>query len=111
MVLIVGGAFQGKPEYARAHYDATYEIMYDYQEQVRMQLLDGKNPQEEARAFLQENAGKKLVVLLDEVGCGIVPIDGFERQWREEVGRCGCILAEGAEEVIRVVCGCGTKIK
>ena len=51
------------------------------------------------------------VVLLREVGCGIVPIDDNERAWRERAGRLGCLLAAQAEIVVRVTCGIGRVIK
>ena len=45
------------------------------------------------------------VILCDEVGCGVVPMDRTDREWRERVGRTCCYLAERAERVIRVYCG------
>jgi adenosyl cobinamide kinase/adenosyl cobinamide phosphate guanylyltransferase len=45
------------------------------------------------------------VVVCDEVGCGVVPADPQERQYREEVGRAACRLAGEAERVERMVCG------
>ena len=42
---------------------------------------------------------------------GIVPIDSFEREYRERTGRILVKLAEQADEVVRVVCGIGQRIK
>ena len=50
-------------------------------------------------------------LLCDEVGCGVVPMDGGDRRWRERVGRTCCALAERAERVIRLYCGIPTIIK
>lgn len=50
-------------------------------------------------------------VLLREVGCGIVPVDAGEREWRERAGRLGCLLAAEAEAVVRVTCGIGRVVK
>lgn len=52
-----------------------------------------------------------LTIISDEIGNGIVPMDAFERSWREETGRELIRLAERAEIVIRVVAGIGQKIK
>ena len=47
----------------------------------------------------------------DEVGNGIVPIDFLEREYRERTGRILVKLANQADEVVRVICGIGQKIK
>ncbi len=52
-----------------------------------------------------------VTVICDEVGCGIVPLDAFERDYRETVGRSCCALAAQAETVTRVLCGIGQNIK
>ena len=51
------------------------------------------------------------VIISDEVGNGIVPIEAFEREYRERTGRILVELAKKAEEVERVICGIGQKIK
>ena len=78
---------------------------------VRRQLEEGKDPLEEVQALLAEKDGETLVVTADEVGCGIVPTDAFERAYREAAGRVNCLLAERADQVIRMVCGIGVRIK
>ena len=51
------------------------------------------------------------IIISDEIGCGIVPEDSEERLWREETGRCLCDIAKRCDEVWRVFCGIGIKIK
>ena len=51
------------------------------------------------------------VIISDEIGNGIVPVDAFERTYRERTGRILVQLAGQAEEVERVICGVGQKIK
>ena len=51
------------------------------------------------------------IVISDEIGNGIVPLDNFEREYRERTGRILVKLAEQADEVVRVICGIGQKIK
>ena len=107
MILIIGGAYQGKTEYAKEHFKG-YKIKNQYHETVRKQMLEGMDPAEEAEKYL---SGKdKLVIISDEIGYGLVPIDAFERKYREEAGRVNCFFARKAEQVIRVVCGIGTRI-
>ena len=58
-----------------------------------------------------EKRGKTVLIICDEVGNGVVPIDGTERAYRECVGRCLIHLAKQADSVERVICGMGQKIK
>lgn len=76
---------------------------------VKERIRQGGCPEEEAPAFAE--AHPDCVIICDEIGNGIVPIDGFEREYRERTGRTLVKLAEKAEEVIRVICGMGQKIK
>lgn len=52
-----------------------------------------------------------LIVITEEMGNGIVPMDAADRHLREEVGRLGCRLAVRAEGVYRVLCGIPQRIK
>ena len=52
-----------------------------------------------------------VVLVSDEVGYGVVPIDAFDRAYREAVGRICTKLAAYSSDVTRVVCGIGTVIK
>ncbi|MCM1567914.1 MAG: bifunctional adenosylcobinamide kinase/adenosylcobinamide-phosphate guanylyltransferase [Roseburia sp.] len=109
MILIVGGAYQGKTVYAKEHFPDTYRKINQYHEEIRRQMKKGLNPLEEAKKMpLSE---ENLIIICDEVGSGLVPMDAFERAYREQVGRVGAYLAAQAKQVIRVVCGIGKKIK
>lgn len=76
---------------------------------VKERIRQGGSPEEEALSFAAVHPG--CVIICDEVGNGIVPVDGFEREYRERTGRLLVRLAAEAEEVVRVICGIGQKIK
>ncbi len=59
--------------------------------------------------MIKEN--RKAVIISNEIGYGIVPIDKFERRYRELTGRICCEIAKESKEVHRVICGIGTIIK
>ncbi|MGN0496516.1 MAG: bifunctional adenosylcobinamide kinase/adenosylcobinamide-phosphate guanylyltransferase [Lachnospiraceae bacterium] len=111
MVLVVGGAFQGKKEYVKNNYNQEYALIDNYHLLIRQQMTEGKDPLKEAVSLVKKNAGRKLIIICDEVGCGVVPMEAFERRYREMVGRICCYFAGEASEVIRVVAGIGTRIK
>lgn len=109
MILIVGGSSQGKLFYAKEHWKEEYQIINHYHEIVKNQLQNGKNPMKEAEKLLETK--EKLVIISDELGCGLVPMDAFEREYREQSGRVNCYFASRADQVIRVICGIGNRIK
>ena len=51
------------------------------------------------------------MIVANEVGAGIVPIDPKERAFREAVGRALCVIAQASDAVVRVTCGIGVRIK
>ena len=52
-----------------------------------------------------------LILVTNELGYGVVPVDRFDREYREKTGRVCCEIAKQATEVHRVICGIGTVIK
>ena len=76
-------------------------------------VLEKKLPlQEYILKFMQFVKEKpNTIVIADEIGNGIVPLDAFEREYREQTGRAEILLAKKADEVVRVICGIGQKIK
>ena len=53
----------------------------------------------------------RIVIVTNEVGYGIVPMEKEERVWRELCGRTCTNLASFADEVVRVCCGIVGRIK
>lgn len=123
MKFITGGAYQGKLEYAKKLYpDAEWadgtgcslqELLScgavdHFHLFVRRWLQAGKTPQELTGEILDKN--RDLIIVCDEIGCGLVPTDAFEREYRESVGRICTELVKYADEVYRVTCGAGVRL-
>lgn len=109
MNLIIGGYGQGKLAYARQKYGEEAKLFPRFHIWVREKLLACECPEKEIRAYLKEHPD--TIIVCDEVGNGIVPMEAFEREYRERLGRILTELAAEAEEVERVICGLGQKIK
>lgn len=114
MVLIVGGAAQGKLDFARRELGVTAwsdgvlgpeSCVHNLQQAIR----DLPDPREAIGRWLAEKP--EGVLICNEVGCGVTPLDQGERAWRELVGRICCELAERAQAVYRVRCGLGVRMK
>ena len=76
---------------------------------VKAQMEQKENPKEKILSFIEEN--KECIIICDEIGNGIVPLDAFEREYREHTGRILIELAGKADEVVRIICGIQQKIK
>lgn len=129
VIFIVGGAFEGKEEYARRNYPEA--VLYpSWHQKVHEELKDGLDPLREIKAFFEnydrENSRKEddcrengqreedrrdLVLISDEIGYGIIPMDADERRWREYNGRVNCYIAARADRVIRIVAGIPQRLK
>ncbi|MEY8353783.1 bifunctional adenosylcobinamide kinase/adenosylcobinamide-phosphate guanylyltransferase [Lachnospiraceae bacterium 54-53] len=136
MILITGGAWQGKLSFAlelavsREQKNTEYEekirqvaegrtdsidaamdsrIIHDFHEYIRRLLKEGIS----VEAFLEDIGQKNpdAIIISNELGCGIVPADPSDREWREAAGRASVKLAKTSKEVYRLVCGIATRIK
>jgi adenosyl cobinamide kinase/adenosyl cobinamide phosphate guanylyltransferase len=126
MVFVVGGAFQGKTAFAMEKFnieeqdfldgiDCEIEDIYGaklinhFDELVRRLLIQGVDVEQVVERLIREN--ENSIIIMNEIGCGLVPVDSFEREYREKTGRIGCKLAKVSNEVYRVYCGIATEIK
>lgn len=126
MILITGGIGQGKHQYAAdllhchtaeltdgriCDFDSVSgcRCITDYHALVRRLMDHGIDPAAFTEQLCRESP--ETVVVMDEIGCGIVPLEHSERVWRENTGRCGCIIADNSHTVIRMVCGIPFPIK
>mgnify|MGYP004466660127 FL=1 len=123
MMLIIGGSYEGKTEYAEAggisdicdgetagfEEIKKHKCVKNYQMLVKRQLEAGIDPLIEAEKLFDECPD--IVIISTEIGCGIVPIEKSERIWRETVGNVCCFIAAKSEKVIRISCGIASFIK
>lgn len=134
MRLITGGAYQGKLRYAlemmsgeakdAANFETeaitdgaacewndllTKPLVNHFHLWIKRMLDEGKDATALTEQIIQQNP--QIVIVVNELGCGVVPTDALDRRYRETVGRICCKLAAEAEEVHRVICGIGTVIK
>ena len=112
MTLIIGGATQGKLDYVlqKTGY-APDRVAHTPEEARTLPIFDGVElwPDLDEEALLAVNPD--IILICDEVGCGVVPIDPAQRTWREQVGRLCCRLARRAERVEHIFCGLPMTLK
>ncbi len=124
MIMIIGGAHQGKHRYAERMYPGTEWIdgkickaqeiyscggICHFHEYIAGRMRERADLAKLPRELYARNPD--IVIVTDEIGYGIVPIDAFLREYREMTGRVCTELAALSEEVHRVICGIGRRIK
>ena len=100
MIFVFGGAYQGKHDFAREKFNITDE-----------DIVDVINVSEEHIEAIITASNRQTVIIMNDISQGIVPMDAGERAYRESSGRAMIRLAKEADEVYRVFCGIGVKIK
>lgn len=119
-VLIIGGAHQGKRALAERLFSLCESDFVDGEtcsltDIQATRAVDGlhrytrRQDDWNAQALLDALQGK--IILCDEIGCGVVPFEKAQDDWREQTGRLLCDLAAQADLVVRVYAGIGQAIK
>ena len=124
MVLIIGGAYQGKLDFAIAAFalgegdiftcqgtkiDFSKACVNALEEFTWACAQEGTDPV----AFFRANREKwkNSVLICQDLFCGVVPMEPRERQWRQDTGRLCQYLAWEAERVSRIFCGLEQRLK
>ena len=84
-------------------------LLYGLEEEVARCLREGIEPEAVVAEICEANPD--IIIICRELGCGVVPVERFDREWRERTGRICCELAKKAESVERVLCGLPMRIK
>lgn len=114
MILILGGLASGKRSYAKnvlayAEADMADAVLDARPVIYNVQDLVAKDPAG-SMALIDALAAKE-VVIVNEVGSGVIPMDRHERESREVTGRLTIVLAQRASKVVRMVAGLPGVIK
>lgn len=124
MILIIGGACQGKLAYAQEKLGVAREDVYFCQGDA----IDFSKPcvygiEEFTWACTQTGVDpiayfarhqaqwQQAVLICQDIFCGVVPMDDRQRQWRQDTARLCQYLAGQARQVSRMFCGLEQRLK
>ena len=124
MVLIIGGAYQGKLDFAKEAFGITEEdvfvckdseidfskrCIYALEEFTLACVREGKDP----ASYLQEHreAWENSIFICQDFFCGVVPMEAEARAWRQITGRLAQYLSREAGRVSRIFCGLEQRLK
>ncbi|WP_317366794.1 bifunctional adenosylcobinamide kinase/adenosylcobinamide-phosphate guanylyltransferase [uncultured Tyzzerella sp.] len=126
MILIIGGAYQGKLDFAREKFDIKYDdVFFCSQEDIRIDfnrkiianidkfifamIKNNKDPIFYIKANIDKFKDK--IITCEDISCGIVPIDYEMRIFRENIGHCLSIISKNSDKVVRLFCGIPMELK
>ncbi len=125
MILIFGGAYQGKLEYAKEHWNFSDDDVFFCDEDLAIDLskkvicglekfvyacvLEGAEAKSVLKMYDDEFPLRDKIWI--DISQGVVPVDPDRRAWRESVGRTLLWLGKESDEVHRVFCGLGQRLK
>ena len=84
-------------------------VFYHFHSWIRQLLEQKKDAEKEAERLI--HSYPDIWIISDEVGNGIVPMEPFEREYRERLGRILIRIASESCHVERIICGLGQTIK
>ena len=116
MELIIGGQYQGKTDWAKAHFSLAdgdfavcagtslpegFRVLTHLERYTRACVEAGLDP----CAVTDFAALDGKILICDEISSGLVPMDPIDRKWRDETGHFLARLAARAAHVTRIFCG------
>ena len=123
MIFVFGGAYQGKTDYALKAFgrETVCDISEAGEPDFTKEIVTGIDgfaarlaaAGEEPAAWFEARRGQweDSVLIVNDISQGVVPVDKELRAAREANGRLMIYLAREAEQVHRVFCGIGKRIK
>ena len=120
MILIIGGAYQGKLEFAKRNYGieeadvhicTEKEIDFSKRCLYKIEEFTFSNP--DPAAYFKNNRAQweNSILICQDIFCGVVPMGAENRAWRQKTGRLCQYLAQEATQVSRIFCGLEQRLK
>lgn len=120
MILIIGGAYQGKLDFAKKNYGLSECDIYtcngaqiDFSKKCIYKIEEFAMAHEDPISYFQahRNQWENSLLIMQDISCGVVPMGAENRAWRLKAGRLGQYLAGEASQVSRIFCGLEQRLK
>ena len=118
MILIIGGAYQGKLDFARETlgvcdvYTCTEgEIDFSHGCIYQIQEFTAAHPDPIGYFEAHRDEWQDSVLILEDIFSGVVPMGADNRAWRQRTGRLAQYLSREADRVSRIFCGLEQRLK
>ena len=120
MILIIGGAYQGKLAFAKdafgitdadVHTCGAREIDFSKRCIYKIEEFTYGNPDPIGYFKEHREEWQDSILICQDIFCGVVPMGAENRRWRQNTGRLCQYLAKEADQVIRIFCGWEQRLK
>ena len=120
MILIIGGAYQGKLDFAKEAFEITDEDVFtcgtreiDFSKRCIYKIEEFTYAHPDPIGYFQEHREEwqDSILILQDIFCGVVPMGAETRTWRQKTGRLAQYLSKEAAQVSRIFCGLEQRLK
>lgn len=120
MILIIGGAYQGKLDYAKAafgirnedvHFCGSGEIDFSRRCICGLEKFTACNEDPINYFETHREQWRDSILIIQDIFCGVVPMGAENRGWRQRTGRLSQYLSREAAQVSRIFCGLELRLK
>ncbi|MBP3673896.1 MAG: bifunctional adenosylcobinamide kinase/adenosylcobinamide-phosphate guanylyltransferase [Oscillospiraceae bacterium] len=120
MILIIGGAYQGKLEFAKeifgitdgdVHTCTAGEIDFSKRCIYKIEEFTYGRPDPIGYFKAHREQWQDSILILQDIFCGVVPMGAETRAWRQNTGRLAQYLSKEATQVSRIFCGLEQRLK
>lgn len=120
MIFIIGGACQGKLDFAKQQFrlqdgdifsctDSTLDLSKKCI--CAMEEFARHHPDPVGYLQAERASWRDSIFIMEDIFCGIVPMGAENRAWRQRCGRLSQYLAGEADRVSRIFCGLELRLK
>ena len=120
MILIIGGAYQGKLEFAKNTFHLTQADIHtctgeeiDFSKRCIDHIEEFTYVRENAADYFRAHRDQweNSILICQDIFSGVVPMGADNRAWRQNTGRLCQYLAGEARQVSRIFCGLEQRLK
>lgn len=120
MILILGGAYQGKLDFAAETFGVSAEAVFtcdgpeiDFSRSCiyKIEEFTFCHPDPIGYFRAHREQWQDSILICADIFCGVVPMGEENRAWRQRTGRLCQYLAAEAERVSRIFCGLEQRLK
>ena len=120
MILIIGGAYQGKLDFARDTFGITDGDVYtcgnggiDFSRRCIYKIEEFTANSQDPIGYFEAHREEwqDSILIMQDIFCGVVPMGAENRAWRQRTGRLAQYLSKEAGQVSRIFCGLERRLK
>ena len=120
MILIIGGAYQGKLDFAKETWGITDEDVFtciggeiDFSRRCIYKIEEFALAHPDPVGYFEANRQRwqDSILICRDIFCSVVPMGAETRAWRQRTGRLAQYLSREASQVSRIFCGLEQRLK